>query len=72
MPRAVTGDVNDPGAANAEPHVAAVAAPCVGQVDEHVGLRVKPRRLSHQLLEVDPVVLPAEPQVDALVRDAVP
>ncbi len=46
---------------------AAVAVPGVRQVDEHVGLRVEPRRGAHQVLEVDPVRPAAEPQLDALV-----
>lgn len=46
---------------------AAVAGPGIGQIDEHVGLRVEPRGGAHQLLEVDAVRPAAEAELDALV-----
>ena len=56
---------------DAEPDVAAVAAPRVGEVDEDVGLRVEPDRCPDQVLEVDPVACAAEAQLDPVVLVAV-
>ena len=62
----VDGDVGD-----AEPHVAAVALAGVGEVDEHVGLRVELRRGADQALEVDAVGAASEGELDAVVAVAV-
>lgn len=53
--------------AYAEPDVATVTSPGVGEVDEDVGLGVEPYRRADRVGEVDPVGYPAEAQVDALV-----
>jgi len=41
--RLVAGDIEDPGVSHPEPDITAVPVAGVGQVDEHVGLRVEPR-----------------------------
>lgn len=63
----VLGHVDRCGVAHAEADIGAVACACVCEVGEYVGLRVEPYRLTYQILEVDPVPHPAEPELDALV-----
>ncbi len=67
----LAGHVDDGDLADVVPHVAAVALAGVGEVDEHVGLRVELDRGADQVLEVDAVALAAEGQLDALVPVAV-
>ena len=65
--RLAAGDVEHLGVADAEADVTAVAVAGVGEVGEHVVLRVEPHRLPDQGLEVDAVAESAKAKVDASV-----
>ena len=65
--RGVGGQVRDDGVGHRVVHFPAIAFAGSGEVDEHLVLRVEPDRFPDQVLEVDAVAHPAEPQVDALV-----
>ncbi len=60
----------DPRVAHAEADVPAITLSRVGQVDEDVGLGIKPDGRAHEMLEVDPVALAPEAQLDPLVLGA--
>jgi hypothetical protein len=63
-------DLPDPRVAHPEADIPAITRSRVGQVDEDVGLGIEPHGRTHEMLEVDPVALAPEAQLDALVLGA--